>query len=145
MKIVKDVVHKDDPLWLLYLTVRNYTTSGGMEIARDFVSLPSRYLHIFLPELRIREMFCRVRIRPEIFFTESGFWPNLDKNSKFWNFFAFFWKEKICGFSLSPGSGSATLIFTSIFDTFFWAGSDRTFVMIVCYSIFFIEIRLKKL
>ena len=31
----------------------------------------------------------------------SGSWSNLDKNSKFRNFLAFFWKEKFCGFPLS--------------------------------------------
>ena len=31
----------------------------------------------------------------------SGSWPNLDKNSKFRIFLAFFSKEKFCGFPLS--------------------------------------------
>jgi hypothetical protein len=39
----QDLVPRDDPLWQLYLAVRNFTTPTGNELAEAFLSLPSRY------------------------------------------------------------------------------------------------------
>ena len=56
---------------------------------KEYTYCPLSY--VSLPELRIREMFSRIRIRPKIIF--HGSWPNLDKNSKFRNFLNFFLKK----------------------------------------------------
>lgn len=37
-----EVVPRDDPMWQLYLAVRNFTTPTGNELAEAFLSLPSR-------------------------------------------------------------------------------------------------------
>jgi hypothetical protein len=41
--LYQDLVPRDDPLWQLYLAVRNFTTPTGNELAEAFLSLPSRY------------------------------------------------------------------------------------------------------
>ena len=43
----EDLIPRDDPLWDIYLTVRNYTTHGGAELAEAFVTLPSRLTPFF--------------------------------------------------------------------------------------------------
>ena len=44
----EDLIPRDDPLWDIYLTVRNYTTHGGAELAEAFVTLPSRLTPFFV-------------------------------------------------------------------------------------------------
>ena len=41
--MLKDIVPREDPLWQLYLAVRNFTTPTGTELAEAFLSLPSRW------------------------------------------------------------------------------------------------------
>jgi hypothetical protein len=51
----QDLVPRDDPLWQLYLAVRNFTTPTGNELAEAFLSLPSRYRqHRIRIRMRIR-------------------------------------------------------------------------------------------